>query len=250
MDELAGGIASFEPGAVLPVQIPMHFIRGVKSRYDPDHISLDQADMLDFMRGEETQMAGVMESGRASPPFSAIVLSSHTKLVALDRHGHILGSITTLSGQVHDAVVNSTLIGKSVAGPAADDTEGDGPGVDTAASDLAFDIVERSGFLRALMIPRFMDTLMNTTAEQRRCFLGTAIAVEDMHVLRHAESRGFSLDAPIVLIGARERCEIYAYVIRKILGMERVISTISDPTEIEMLAIRGALDLVRRAGIA
>lgn len=245
MDDLAAAIVSFPPGKILPFPIAVHLVRGVRAPIPPAPLPIDAAYGLDFMRGEETQIAGLLASGRVSPPFSAVVLSSHTKFVPVDPEGRILGSVTTLSGQLFDVVVHNTLIGKSI----PDEAAGLLDAIDDEVIDAAAESLDRGGFLRALMIPRFMDTLMDTTAAQRRGFMETALAVEDMQALKEYPRRGFSSAAPFVLIGNAARCGIYARVLRRFLGKDHPVLAISEREDIESLAIGGALDLGRRAGI-
>ncbi len=68
------------------------------------------------MRGEEeTQVMGLLEHPEFSLPAIVLILSSHTKFIPIDATGMIQGSLTTMSGQIYDAVINHTFVGKSVA---------------------------------------------------------------------------------------------------------------------------------------
>ena len=113
-DELAANLKTVQDLEVFPIDIPIYFIPGIKNRFDPANTALSQVGELDFMRGEETQVAGVMASSKLNLPLTLVILSSHTKFISINRDGQVLGSLTTLSGQVYEAVKKDTFLGKSV----------------------------------------------------------------------------------------------------------------------------------------
>ena len=97
-----------------------------------------------------------------TPPFTAVVLSSHTKYIPVTTDGKIAGSLTTLSGQVFEAIRQGTSIGKSVEAPDAESDE-----LDIGIAESAYDAVVHAGFLRALLMPRFLEVLLGVPAGQR-----------------------------------------------------------------------------------
>ena len=112
--ELAKNIKKIQDTSIFPVNIPIYFIRGIKNKYDIQNATIENVDKLDFMRGEETQIAGLLSIYNLKFPLTVIVLSSHTKFIPLDKDKNILGSITTVSGQVYEAILKETFVGKSI----------------------------------------------------------------------------------------------------------------------------------------
>ena len=243
LDDLAAGVMPMQDPTVFPVDIQLIFIRGVKNAY-PAGATYRDIRRVDFMRGEETQIMGLLVlPGIPTPPFTAVVLSSHTKYIPVTMDGKIAGSLTTLSGQVFEAICQGTSIGKSVEAPETESGE-----LDTGIVESAYDAVVHAGFLRALLMPRFLEVLLGVPAPLRRLFLDAAIAAEDLHALRDFPLLGFAPDAPVVLIGAPARCRIFRYLLGRYHGLTRKIHEISAAEEVDQLAILGGVAIAQRAG--
>jgi len=243
LDDLARGVLQVRDPSVFPVDVPLNFIRGVKNAY-PAETTYRDIRRVDFMRGEETQIMGLLSlPGMPAPPFTAVVLSSHTKYIPVTADRKIAGSLTTLSGQMFEAIRHGTSIGKSIEVP--DDTADD---LDLDIVDTAVDAVAHAGFLRALLMPRFMEVLLRIPAPARRLFLDAAIGAEDLQVLDDFPLLGFSTDTPFVLIGHPGRCHIFRYLLARYRGVTAEIFEVSDPEDVDRLAILGGVAIARRAG--
>jgi 2-dehydro-3-deoxygalactonokinase len=191
-------------------------------------------------------------------------LSSHTKYISVDVDGRIRGAITTLSGQVYESLVQGTFIGKSIAEPAgaaadkAAGAAGAGAAEEAARLDadleevthLASTLVNEVGLLRALLIPRFMDTLMTTDWRIRKRFVDACLVADDLRAQRLFPEYGFQKGERVYLIGLEPRCEIFKTLFRETeLGGDVAISIISDTEYVRRLAIEGALAICRKAGL-
>ncbi|MBQ9733271.1 MAG: 2-dehydro-3-deoxygalactonokinase, partial [Clostridia bacterium] len=84
--------------------IPFFFIGGVKTVGD----TLAQCDM---MRGEETELMGILE-GYGEAVF--VLPGSHSKLVRIDADGRIIEFKTMLTGEMIAAVAKGTILESSV----------------------------------------------------------------------------------------------------------------------------------------
>jgi len=247
MEDLAGSITRVDGEESFDPELPLYLIRGVKNPYHPERNDLAELARLDFMRGEETQVAGLLQLYGSGIPTTVINLSSHTKCIPIDQRDRILGSVTTLSGQVFEALMKETFIGKSVAPQAASE---DSPPFDPAMADLAYEIVRKAGLLRGFVMPRFMDVLLRTTWQQRRKFVESALAVDDLLALGLFPKFGFSYGERIFLIGPPARCEIFQYYLKEKLRIPAAIHSLCDPMEISLLAVRGALYLADKRGLS
>lgn len=241
--DLAGNLVRLEDESVLPPGIPMYLIPGVKNALVEGDPRPGDVNLLDFMRGEETQVVGTLLKHPAEG-LTVVVLSSHTKFISVDRDGLIRGSVTTLSGQLYEAIKKETFIGKSIEGD-PDDVSTEFWDEEIVANAAA--CVESAGFLRTLMMGRFFDVLMKTRWYERKLFVEASIAAEDMRALRHFETLGFDAGAPVILIGPEVRCRVYRSMMRSRLAAEP--SVISDPGEIDQLNIQGSLAILKEAGL-
>ncbi|GAH72456.1 unnamed protein product, partial [marine sediment metagenome] len=196
--------------------------------------------------GEEAQVAGLLFTYSPELPVTIVVLSSHTKFIAIDGQSKILGSITTVSGQIYEAIVKETFIGKSIR---KDDEFDDREYFNPQIIDTAYDWVMKSGFLRSMLMPRFLDTLLKTRWYERKLFVEGAIASEDLRAIAQFEALGFPLKTHFVLIGPPRRCAIYEYLFKEKSGITGQILKLTENEAIDKLNIMGGIHLARRAGL-
>lgn len=195
------------------------------------------------MRGEETQTAGFLSTYKTKLPAALVFLTSHTKYVAVDEERKIKGSITTLSGQVYEAIVSKTVIGKSVKGK--EEFE-ESEYFDVSVIDYALYCVEESGLLRALLLPRIADVLLETELRERKFFLEALIAAEDIKALGQFGEFGFPQKAEFIIIGEnRRRSKIYEYLFKKIKP-DLSLRKVDDRESIEKLTVNGSIEVMRR----
>ncbi len=242
LKDVANGITRIHDPSVVPVDIPVYFIRGIKNKRHSGSPELMQIGTLDFMRGEETQVAGLLSSYNLHSSLTLVFLSSHSKFISIAEHMKILGGVTTLSGQLYEALVQHTFIGKSV--KERDDFDYEHY-FDCAVIDSAKDWVQRFGFLRSLIIPRILDILVGAKWWERKLFLEACIAAEDIDALNQFPAMQFPTDTGYVLIGKRRRSRIYEYLLRSVIRVEKDILFISDEDEIDLLGVKGAFYLAR-----
>ncbi|MFW6274600.1 MAG: 2-dehydro-3-deoxygalactonokinase [Spirochaetota bacterium] len=246
MQALADNITKVHDTSIFPIDKPVYFVRGVKNRYDPKTTTKTEAHYLDFMRGEETQVAGILSSYSLNLPTTVIVLSSHMKCIPITAEEKIAGSLTTVSGQVYEAILKETFIGKSVR---AQDNFNDKTYFDNELVNFAYDITQSAGFLRALLLPRFYDTLLKTEWYERKLFVESVIAAEDSKALSQFSEMKFPTNSSYLFIGSEHRCNIYEYLFREKLQIQTDIKKITTEDEISSLSIKGALFLAQKAGL-
>lgn len=246
MDDLANNIKKVHDISIFPVDIPIYFIRGIKNKYDPKSATIKDVGFLDFMRGEEAQIAGILANYDIQPPVTIVILSSHTKFNSIDENRKVLGSITTVSGQIYEAIIKETSIGKSI----KKDTDFDDSNYfDKDVVDSAYKWVSSSGFLRTMLMPRFLDTLLKTAWYERKLFVEAAIAAEDMRAINQFDMLHFPLDTNFILVGAQSRCVLYEYLLKEKIQIKKDILTIGKVEDVDRLSIKGAIYLAKTAGL-
>jgi len=245
IDELAKGIKVVNNHEVFPVGVPMIFIRGIKN-YFPENTTYKDIRKVDFMRGEETQVAGLISLYPGLHyPITMVVLSSHTKYIYINKEKKICSSLTTLSGQVYEAIRKNTFIGKSIKN---DKSGKDENYFDTDIIDVAYDSVRNAGFLRTLMMPRFMEVLLKTKWYERKLFINSAIIAEDLRTLGEFKTLNYSLYCSFVLVGHKIRCKILGYLLKKYYGVTERIKCVYEKKEIDQLSIGGGIIVAKKAG--
>jgi len=228
--------------------VPVYFVRGIKNKMPADVSDPTRVvGELDFMRGEETQAAGLLQRGDVSVPATLVVLSSHTKFIPINEKGEILGSLTTLSGQVYEAILAETFVGKSVEKRDNADEKPEGY-FDEAIVKNAIEWIGRVGIVRSLMFPRFLDVLLDTKWYERQLFFEALIAAEDMLAIRQLDQFSEEAKKRFVLVGLPGRCRLYRYILSHTM-QDAQVTEICSTDEIDELSIRGILHIAKEAGI-
>jgi 2-dehydro-3-deoxygalactonokinase len=239
--ELAAGMVRREAAEdFLPV--PTYFIRGVKNRVESS-AGVPDLPRMDFMRGEETQVMGLLALHPSPLPISVVVLSSHTKFISVDAAGRIRGSVTTLSGQLFAALSRETFLASALREEPGETAP---PSYfDPAIVEAGYRIVTAGGLNRALLIPRFMQVLMRTRWYERKLFLESLIAGEDLRGLGDFETLGFPTATAAYLLGGSYRCAVYRHLIEGHRIFRGPVVEITQPEAIHGLGSAGALEILR-----
>lgn len=221
------------------VSQPINFIPGAKSV--PERLTLENLHCADFMRAEETQAIGLLEIRQVLLPTNVVFLTSHTKVVAMDKQARITGSLTTMSGQVLRAILRETFLAESVLKEGWEEFV-----PDEECLQIGARIAKDWGILRALMLPRLMDILMDTTVEQRSSVLEGAIIGADVQALHRAGELEIDLSLGMVLVGTHARCKAFEHLcIEQQLCKQGEITILSGTQEIRQMLISGVLRIAR-----
>ena len=131
----------------------------------------------DVMRGEETLCVGLLRQGLLGRGGTLLNLGSHWKLIRTDAEGRIAGSVTSLSGEMIQAVRSQTVLASALP---------DGPlgEPDPAALAEGMEQARRSGLLRALFCVRLMELAGRSTPAGRLSFLVGAFIGSELDGLR------------------------------------------------------------------
>jgi 2-dehydro-3-deoxygalactonokinase len=252
--DLARSLYRLPGSSDLGIGVDIYLVRGIKNAADPLRGSpISAAKNLDFMRGEETQMMGLLEIYGGGKAATAVNLSSHTKFISIDDKDRILGSVTTLSGQIYESLATDSIIAKSIVSGSRDAQIEDRNELARnlhEAALFAAEAVRDHGLLRSFLMPRFMDTLMMTDWRVRKRFLEACIVADDLKILKAFPQFGFRVGERMFLIGIEERCRLFEELfLLTPQGRDAEIVIISGEEAVRNLAIRGALYIARQAGL-
>jgi 2-dehydro-3-deoxygalactonokinase len=246
VDELAENIRIVRDNRVFPVGIPLVLIPGVKNLIPKEPMSGDLRK-VDFMRGEETQVAGfISQHKNINYPIIITVLSSHTKFIYVDEDRRIMGCITTMSGQIYEAIKSATSIGKSIQKSSGNEAETSY--FNESLIDIAYNSVNQVGFLRSIMMPRYMEVLLDTKWYERELFLDATIASEDLKAMNDFPLLGFDKYREMVLVGnSGRRCDLFAYLLKEKGGLNIKVRQIFDEDEVQRLSIDGSFAILEKS---
>jgi 2-dehydro-3-deoxygalactonokinase len=204
--------------------LPFLLVPGVRSGTDLDDIESIGGD--DVMRGEETLCVGLQTLGLVEAPGVVLNLGSHWKAIQLDAQGRIQSSITSLSGEMIDAVLSQTILASSVADnwPKTLSTEWFESGMNEQ---------RQSGLSRALFVVRLLALKNQGTPEDRFSFLLGAFLASDLDPL---VARGvLTGETRIVISGHPSLAEACAYALQSM----KIHATVLTEEETEKAFVTG-----------
>ncbi len=226
LEDLAAHAELVSGRQLLPLDIPILFIRGIRNNYG-ENATLREIRNVDFMRGEETQMVGIMDEFDIHTPTNVIVLSSHTKLIHINAEQKVTASLTSISGQLYEA---------------EEQNEQSGGYTFEEIVAIAKDVVENVGLDRCFLIPRFMQVLLKTDYKERRAFIDAAIAIDDLKMLQEFERQN-NRAARYILFGQKSRCDLYESLISQMYAGRVQITKLSDKEILSELTVKGAIKI-------
>ena len=177
--------------------LPIVLVPGVKTAGRASELSAD------VMRGEEVLALGLLAQGELKAGESLLNSGSHWKLIETDGTARIVGSRTSLGGELMHAVQSQTLLRASLpSGPLA--------GIDADWLDAGARASTGHGLLRALFGIRLLDQLGEATGAQRLSWLAGACISEDVRGLEHTHPR---TARAVVVTGAAEMPQAWCHLL-------------------------------------
>ena len=198
MRDLAAATAKFAFPDI--TTLPFLLVPGVRSG------SMELAGQVDAMRGEETLCVGLQLLDLVEPPAVVLTLGSHWKAIQLAADGRIQSSVTSLSGEMIDAVRTQTILASAVADNWPDE-------IAKAWLEAGIEEQRRSGLPRALFCVRLLELQNEGTASERFAYLLGAFIAADLDAL---VNRGvLASGIPIVISGHAAVAEAWAFALAK-----------------------------------
>ncbi|MCR5289118.1 MAG: 2-dehydro-3-deoxygalactonokinase [Treponema sp.] len=183
----------------------LFFIPGIKSV--PKGISIDfsNVDLVNNMRGEETEIMGILSKGIAQKDTCAIVLpGSHTQIAVL-QDGAIVHIISSITGELYKAIKEQTILSE---GLVPLDTS-----VDEEMVILGYKNLSTYGFNRALYIVRTLLLFTKATDYQRSSYLEGVINGGVLQAIQAV--LGKTTKVNIFLAGGSSQYQIYSTIAKQ-----------------------------------
>ncbi|HUH07649.1 MAG TPA: 2-dehydro-3-deoxygalactonokinase [Egibacteraceae bacterium] len=197
--DLAAALMPLPAGDVLP--IPLLLVPGVLCENRAD------AARADFMRGEETEVAGLLAEPGMIGPLLFVSPGSHSKFIAVDAAGRISWSVTTLAGELLWTLSQETILAGLVT---ADLDE-----VDLQAVDRGDEAARDQGLTRALYVTRLLHRLEEMPAASCAAFALGAVAADDLQALDSARRHGVDVPGDVVLGGEGALVTVYEHLLSR-----------------------------------
>ncbi len=198
--------------------IPFMFVRGVK-------FTCETPELADMMRGEETELMGIIRSGEDCV---YILPGSHSKVIKVNSDGKIERFSTLLTGEMIKAISEGTILKDAI-----------DLGCDKTDSEYllkGYEFCREHGVNKALFKVRILKNVFSATSVQTYSFfLGVVLADEIREVEKY--------DAKKVVIGGRRQLrEATAQILKNI--SEKEIEVLSEE-DVSTSVTKGLFEIYR-----
>jgi 2-dehydro-3-deoxygalactonokinase len=231
LDDLAAGMVSESfPGVW---HKPVWFVPGVKNK--AGMVSGDELPLMDMMRGEEVETIALQQRLGTHGACWFILPGSHTKFVRLSKNGRIMQIVSTLAGEMMDALSHNTILAASVE---------PGSGMNPKWLLKGYRVSVEQGLSRAAYCVRLAQLWSESSKADRTSYLLGVLLGSDIIALKAC---GAAKDT-IYVAGREELREAFVTLLNADGGFRDVHPI--DPALLKDLAGWGALLAARRRGLA
>jgi 2-dehydro-3-deoxygalactonokinase len=189
------------------------------------------------MRGEETEIIGLLARERVPPPFLYVSPGSHSKFVWVDEEGRILWSLTTLSGELMWALHRETILAGLV--DIGSET------LDPVRVEEGARIAATKGLTRALFVARVANRVLGMSPLECSSLLHGAVAQIDLRGLEGALPPRRMPPVPVALAGRGALFECYRQLLER-RPWAREVHVIDEP--LGAIGARALYEACVRAG--
>lgn len=230
IDDLASGMVSeLFPGIW---HKPIWFVPGVKNK--SGMVNGDDLPLMDMMRGEEVETIALIERLGVSGTCWFILPGSHTKFVRLSKNGRIVQIVSTLAGEMMDALSRNTILAASVE---------PGSGFSPEWLLKGYRVSVSQGLNRAAYCVRLAQLWSDSTTADRTSYLLGALLGADIIALKACGA----MKEPIYVAGREELRDAFVTLLNGD-GAFKDVHPVA-PELLKDLAGWGALLVARRRGL-
>ena len=178
---------------------PIAFIPGVRNFAGP--VDLENFSEMDMMRGEEVEAVGLYKLLKPRGAAMFVLPGTHNKFVSMDADGKVLGCMTSISGEMLDAITHHTIIAEAVGHSFVNADAYDAEYAKAGARECAV-----SGLGRAAFAGRILATLGGKDKAKLQSYLLGAILALDVQAMQSFVGDNENVEAYIAGKAPLQQC--------------------------------------------
>lgn len=163
----------------------INLITGVKHKYTQDNLVA-----FDVMRGEETEIIGILENLENKNGLVILMPGSHNKIVEVSKNNKIISFVSTLSGELLSALMGHTILKNSL--------QEYPKNLSISYLNLGFENCIKTGLTQSSFYLRCLDLHNELTIEDKFSYLLGTILQEDINSIN---SSIINYDKKILILG-------------------------------------------------
>ena len=184
---------------------PIWFVPGIKNISNEDLNASNIANM-DIMRGEETEAAGLIEKFHKDQELILVLPGSHNKYIFV-KNNEILGCMTSLGGELLQALINNTILSDSVKRSFAES-------FDEEMFKLGVSYSEKYGICHSAFMTRIISLFGNKSVLEVQNFLLGIVLGDEIKALKNNKLFNLLKKPKFVVTGKPVIQKAYEYIFK------------------------------------
>lgn len=172
--------------------IPIGFVPGMKNF--SGEINIDNLEMMDIMRGEETETIALV-SLYSEREALYVLPGSHTKFVSVNKDGKMTGCLTSIAGELLSLLTNQSILADAVKKQFASETYN--REMLLAGGRQTWE----TGLPRAAFLTRIVNQFITDKQEECASFLLGTVLAEDIRAVKSSRALSVTKDMSVIIAG-------------------------------------------------
>lgn len=172
--------------------VPIGFIPGMKNL--SGEISIDNLEMMDIMRGEETETIALI-SLYPKEETLYVLPGSHTKFISVNKEEKMTGCLTSMAGEMLSLLTNQSILADAVKKQFASDTYN--REMLLAGGRKTWE----TGLPRAAFLTRIVSQFITDDPEACASFLLGTVLAEDIRIVKSSRALAVTKDMNVIIAG-------------------------------------------------
>lgn len=217
------------------VDRPIWFIPGVKNA--PASIDPENITEMDIMRGEEVEAIGALKYLDIKGPCVLILPGSHTKIIKIDANQRIVGSLTSMTGELLEFLTKHSILAETVAEEFTDS-------LDEKALKLGAQTCAVKGLGQTSFSVRLLGMYTKYSRNQLANYLLGAVLENDIQAIKNATAFKVEQDDSFIILGKPALRGALKILLESDQRLNGSVST----NDLPELAGQGALSIAKLGG--
>lgn len=201
--------------------LPITFIPGIKN--SSEAVTLENYEKMDIMRGEEVESVAILSGYPRGKEYLLVLPGSHSKFVAIDREGKIVGCLTSITGELLSSITHDTIIADAVGREFVSEED-----YDSEMILQGFANARATGLGRACFSARILNQFAIADKKKIANYVLGAALQNDTVALRNSKALSVGPDTTVIISGKNPLRRALSEVIRADGYFKTIVEYMSD----------------------
>jgi 2-dehydro-3-deoxygalactonokinase len=218
------------------LNIPCVFIPGMKNKVSLSGTAelVSHINDFDVMRGEEVESFGLLKQFAVQGKGMIVLPGSHTKFVAVGEKRDLLYCLSTLGGEILQAIQKETILSNSLNSSLIGN-------IDEKMLESGYEAAKQHGLTRSFYHIRLLDLFSELEENQRANYFAGAVVYNDLQALSQSMEAMGEIDW-VIVGGSNPLRRTFTHLLRYMNHKWTIIE--ADDQQVEYSLVYGATEIL------